>query len=87
MKTTTMRIAFAMLALFVVTACSDATITSLEEDRIVVRSAPVTDDSTIAKEAARGCAMHGRVPEATGEYCIDEGICSVKHHVFACVEK
>ena len=87
MKIITMRILCAVLAMSTLTgAACEARIGYLDEDKVVIEDSMLTDESVILKHAARGCAVHGRVPEATGDYCIDD-LCSIKHHEFACVEK
>ncbi len=60
-----------------------AVIADLEEDKVIVRSDLLTEDSDVLRKARDGCAIHDRVPVRISYTCVDE-YCSQKNHLFAC---
>ncbi len=63
-----------------------AVIADLETDKVIVHSGYGTSADAIVAKAVEGCAMHGRVPWALSEQCLDR-YCSYKNHLFACLER
>ena len=85
MKTTTMRLVCAMLALFALTACGGGVVISdLETDKVIVQAEWPVDEAKILAEARRGCAMHGRVPKPISYRDAGDFL---EEHLFACVEE
>lgn len=64
-------------------ACSPPVIADLEHDKVIVQAEYGTDPATIASEASRGCAIHGRHAIPISKRCVDE-YCFTSNHLFAC---
>ena len=66
----------------VVGCATNAVISDLEEDKVIVQASG-GDMSVIQAEARKGCAIHNRAPVEVSYRCLD-GYCMRKEYLFAC---
>ena len=74
-----------VLALLMLAGCAtNAVISDLEQDKVIVQ-ATGNDQAVIDAKAREGCALHGRKPVAVSYRCLD-GWCTQKEFLYACQE-